>query len=46
MNEQTFISALKNQFNGEQLEFRGTLTLLIQREQLLDVASKVREMGF
>ena len=46
MNEQTFISALKSQFNGEQLEFRGELTLLIQRDQLLDVASKIREMGF
>jgi NADH-quinone oxidoreductase subunit C len=46
MNEQTFIGALKSQFNGEQLEFRGGLTLLIQRDQLLDVANKVREMGF
>ncbi len=46
MNEQTFISALKSQFNGEQLEFRGELTLLIQREQLPAVASRVREMGF
>jgi NADH-quinone oxidoreductase subunit C len=46
MNEQTFIRALQSQFNGEQLEFRGELTLLIRQDQLLEVARKVREMGF
>jgi len=46
MNEQTFISALKSQFNGEQLEFRGESTLVIQRDQLPDVVKKIREMGF
>jgi len=46
MNGQTFLSALKSQFNGEQLEFAGEATLLIQREQLLEAASKIREMGF
>ncbi len=46
MNEQKFISLLKDQFNGETLEFRGETTLVIQRDRLVDAAKKIREMGF
>jgi NADH-quinone oxidoreductase subunit C len=46
MNEQKFISLLKDQFNGESLEFRGETTLVIQRDRLVDAAKKIREMGF
>jgi NADH-quinone oxidoreductase subunit C len=46
MNEQKFISVLKSQFNGEQLEFRGESILVIKRDQLLDAVRKIREMGF
>ena len=46
MNEQKFISALKDQFNGETLEFRGETTLVIQRDRLVEAAKKIREMGF
>ena len=46
MNEQTFISELKTQFNGQQSEFRGESTLTIERAQLLDAARRIKEMGF
>jgi len=46
MNEQTFIVALQSEFNGELIEFRGESTLVVQRDQLPDVARKIREMGF
>jgi NADH-quinone oxidoreductase subunit C len=46
MNEQKFISALKDQFNGETLEFRGETTLVIQRDRLVAAVKKIREMGF
>ena len=46
MNEQKFISELKSQFNGEQVEFAGEASFVIEAESLLPVVQKIREMGF
>lgn len=46
MNEQKFISELKSQFNGEQVEFAGETSFIVDAEDILAVTQKVREMGF
>ena len=46
MNEQKFISELKSQFNGTQVEFAGEASFVIESGDLLPVVQKIREMGF
>jgi NADH-quinone oxidoreductase subunit C len=46
MNEQKFISELKNKFGGETFEFRGMTTLVIQRADLSAATETIKQMGF
>jgi NADH-quinone oxidoreductase subunit C len=46
MNEEKFISQLKDKFNGEIVKFQNDDTLMIKLEQVFDAVSEIRKMGF
>jgi NADH-quinone oxidoreductase subunit C len=46
MNEQKFISELKNKFGGEISQFRGMTALIVRREDLSAITETIKAMGF